>query len=609
MTIKRNGTIGGAVVVTALVMTAGIMTVEVNRIRFGGELHVQNQQISDLVADVLPPPEYVIEPYLEATKLIADPRSIEARRTRLATLEGDFNKRADYWRQSTLDPELKGALLDRSGASGRRFWREIDQSLLPAVARGDMTAANASYATLSGLYDQHRKDIDALVASATTKQTNLLAQSNATLGWTMSLLSALGLAVIGIVLGGVYYLTRHALTPLAQTATAMRRMAEGDFDVPVSGAGRSDEIGMMVDAIEVFRSASKAQAAAQVKQQVVVRELGNGLKALADGDMTYRIEQPLADEYEALRAAFNESIGNLCEILAHVAQSASGVHTGSTEIRAASDDLAQRTEQQAASLEETAAAMNQVTSMVQETARSAGEVSRSIGEAHREASEGGDVVARAVTAMGAIEKSAQEIAQIINVIDGIAFQTNLLALNAGVEAARAGDAGKGFAVVANEVRALAQRSADAAKDIKALIMASGDQVSTGVSLVGQTGSVLSRIVARVGDISSLIREISTSTELQATNLQQVNGAVTEMDKMTQQNAAMVEESTAAARSLASEADDLAELVARFNTGHPAVQVAAPQPRRAAPAQRRAPAPVRGNLALKDSGFDEDWNEF
>lgn len=335
MTIKRNGTIGGALIVTALVMTAGVMGVEVNRIRFGGELHVQNQQISDLVADILPPPEYVIEPYLEATKLIADPRSIEARRTRLATLEGDFNKRAEYWRQSTLDPELKGALLDRSGASGRRFWREIDQTLVPAVARGDMAAANASYATLSGLYDQHRKDIDALVASATTKQASLLTQSNATLGWTMSLLAALGVVVIGLVLGGVYYLTRHALTPLAQTATAMRRMAEGDFDVPVSGAGRPDEIGMMVDAIEVFRSASKAQAAAQVKQQVVVRELGDGLKALADGDMTYRIERPLADEYEALRSAFNESIGNLCEILGRVAQSASGVHTGSTEIRAA----------------------------------------------------------------------------------------------------------------------------------------------------------------------------------------------------------------------------------------------------------------------------------
>ena len=165
-----------------------------------------------------------------------------------------------------------------------------------------------------------------------------------------------------------------------------------------------------------------------------------------------------------------------------------------------------------------------------------------------------------------VAKSSQEISQIINVIDGIAFQTNLLALNAGVEAARAGDAGKGFAVVANEVRALAQRSADAAKDIKGLIMTSSEQVSDGVTLVGETGSLLDRIVERVGAISALITAIAESAEVQSANLQQVNGAVGEMDKMTQQNAAMVEESTAAARSLAGEADELSSLVARFRTG-------------------------------------------
>lgn len=253
--------------------------------------------------------------------------------------------------------------------------------------------------------------------------------------------------------------------------------------------------------------------------------------------------------------------------------------------------------------------MNQVTSMVRETAKGAAEVNRSIDEAHREASEGGAVVKRAVGAMGAIEKSASEITQIINVIDGIAFQTNLLALNAGVEAARAGDAGKGFAVVANEVRALAQRSADAAKDIKALITTSAEQVGAGVALVGETGTLLDRIVTRVGAISGMITTIAESAETQATNLQQVNGAVGEMDKMTQQNAAMVEESTAAARSLAGEAEALADVVARFKLGGEAPARRAVAPTRLAPKRKARGPMVSGNLALKSDDGDDDWSEF
>lgn len=248
--------------------------------------------------------------------------------------------------------------------------------------------------------------------------------------------------------------------------------------------------------------------------------------------------------------------------------------------------------------------------MVKETATSAAQVTTAITDAHREASEGGRVVEQAVDAMGAIERSAQEITQIINVIDGIAFQTNLLALNAGVEAARAGDAGKGFAVVANEVRALAQRSAEAAKDIKALIMTSGQQVEQGVNLVGETGSMLNRIVVRVGEISALISSISESTEIQAAGLQQVNSAVGDMDKVTQQNAAMVEESTAAARSLASEADELANLVARFVLdGESAAEGLETRAAIVEPMSARVSAGpvVRGNLAL--AADEDDWSEF
>jgi methyl-accepting chemotaxis protein len=252
--------------------------------------------------------------------------------------------------------------------------------------------------------------------------------------------------------------------------------------------------------------------------------------------------------------------------------------------------------------------MNQVTAIVRDTAQGAARVQQAIGDAHREATDGGATVRNAIGAMHEIEQGAREITQIINVIDGIAFQTNLLALNAGVEAARAGDAGKGFAVVANEVRALAQRSADAARDIKALITNSTEQVEGGVRLVNETGELLGKIVTSVGEISASVTEIARATESQSVSLEQVNAAIGEMDRMTQQNAAMVEESTAAARSLAEEASTLSEQVTQFRTGAPTARVATLRPRQAAPAR---PLPTRGNLALRaDPVADaDDWSEF
>src|SRR3546814_202796 len=286
------------------------------------------------------------------------------------------------------------------------------------------------------------------------------------------------------------------------------------------------------------------------------------MSRMAAGDFSVSMDD-LPEGYSKLSDDFNAMAAQMRSILGAVANSAESTHTGSSEISSAADDLARRTEQQAAALQQTSAAMNDVTASVRDTAQSAAQVSHTVAEAEKEAIRGGEVVKQAIGAMDGIEKSSAEIANIVTVIDGIAFQTNLLALNAGVEAARAGDAGKGFAVVANEVRALAQRSADAARDIKQLITTSSEQVESGVHLVGQTGQMLDRIVAKVDEVRGLITEISASTEAQASNLQQVNGAIGDMDSRTQQNAAMVEQSTAAARSLASEASQLLKLVSRF----------------------------------------------
>ena len=320
-------------------------------------------------------------------------------------------------------------------------------------------------------------------------------------------------------------------------------------------------ISVYLDALEEARLATETRAKAV--SDAVMHAVGEALGKLSKGDLTHRIGDEMPDEYRQLREDFNQAIEQLAGTLAQVQDNTNGLSTDADQIAVAAEDLARRTEQQAASLEQTAAALDQITATVNKTATGAKQASEAVNLTKNEAVESGEVVGKAVSAMGEIEHSSNQITQIIGVIDEIAFQTNLLALNAGVEAARAGEAGRGFAVVAQEVRALAQRSADAAKEIKALISESSRQVSQGVNLVGETGSALKAIVAKVSEIDGLVAGIASSAQQQAIGLAEVNSAVNQMDQVVQQNAAMVEETTAAAHSLKSGAGELTELVSHF----------------------------------------------
>lgn len=391
---------------------------------------------------------------------------------------------------------------------------------------------------------------------------------------------------------------------LANSLGALVKAALIDMDLAIS---------VYLDTSERERLRLEAETkAAEEAQQLVVTALAGGLAKLADGDLTHRIDDPFAGDYEKLRADFNSAVATLQEAMKVIAANADGITGGAREITSASDDLSRRTEQQAATLEETAAALDQITATVKKTATGAGQANATITAARGDAERSSQVVSETVAAMGGIEQSAKQISQIIGVIDEIAFQTNLLALNAGVEAARAGDAGRGFAVVASEVRALAQRSSDAAKEIKGLINESSRQVEAGVSLVGRTGEALGAIVSKVAEISSLVAEISASAQEQSTALVEVNTAVNQMDQTTQQNAAMVEQSTAASHSLTHEAETLTQLVSKFQIGAPiAVAVAArPAAKPSGPAKPKPQAAfsTRGSTALKPSA-EQDWEEF
>jgi methyl-accepting chemotaxis protein len=335
--------------------------------------------------------------------------------------------------------------------------------------------------------------------------------------------------------------------------------------------------------VELERAAAEAARKEAEKNDNLVSVVAEGLRRLAVGDVSEHMTSLVDPRYAQIKADFNTAVDSLRDIVSIIAQRANTMQAGIDEVSYASDDLARRTEQQAASLEETAAALDEITATVVRSAEGAKRASQAASAARVDAGRSGEVVQQAITAMGEIEKSSAQIGNIIGVIDEIAFQTNLLALNAGVEAARAGEAGRGFAVVAQEVRALAQRSADAAKEIKTLIANSTAQVDRGVKLVGESGASLDGIVSKVGEIDGLISEIARSSQEQATGLNQVNSAINQMDQVTQQNAAMVEETTAAAANLRTEAHDLAGLVKRFKIGEgqaPATQSRRPGARAA-----------------------------
>ncbi len=616
MTIQKLTRIGGAGIVAIIIISLLVITYALNLVRLGGDLDDENQLTDELIADVLPPPQYLVEPFLTASLLEENPQEYDQHVAKLTELKQEWSERRSYWAASSLPPEILSKLEETAATEGEAFWAELEGTMIPAVRNGQVPVSDASMDRLQAIFGVHREKTEAIVAQAFALKAEKEEITESTVGWTLAAIGLAGFALLGSVLFAIFMLKRRVLDALASTADTMKKMAAGDLEVGKTKDHRPDEIGEMTAAIEVFRETSRAEVESSAKQRFVVDELTTALDKLAEGDLAYQIETELDPEYEALRSSYNNSVERLRSLMQQVSETVSSVNTGASEIRAASDDLASRNEMQAARLEETAAAMSQVTELVKTSAKKAAESQQSISGTHSVAHDGGAVVKRAVEAMASIEKSANEITQIIDVIDGIAFQTNLLALNAGVEAARAGDAGKGFAVVANEVRALAQRSADAARDIKELITTSTDQVGEGVELVGETGTLLESIVERIATVNEQVSDIADASQSQAENLEQVNVSVGEMDRMTQQNAAMVEESTAAARSLADEAGELGGLVSQFSVGDDIAQtaqavktvVSVKKDTKPAPSAKRAP-PVSGNLALAADVSDDDWSEF
>jgi methyl-accepting chemotaxis protein len=509
-------------------------------------------------------------------------------------LKSARTKFANYMAQAKAADPSQANSIDALVARGASL---IDKTCAKAIALGQVStdasavlAAQAEYVSACApSFAPLVKDVKAQVDSFVDVQAKVNGELTALADHAIITTFASVIGGLVIILAGAFFAVRAWVSiPIKTLAGVMGGLAGGDLALDVVGVERRDEIGPMARAVQVFkdnglkleastaaaarhREAAELERAAneaaraeiQRQQQAVVASIAAGLDRLSKGDLTGRLSQVFSQEYEKLRGDFNATAESLQDALRTIVKATDGISSGSDEIAVASDDLSRRTEQQAASLEETAAALNLITTTVKKMAAGAGEAAAVVATTRQDAESSGVIVQQAVEAMGKIKGSSQQMSQIIGVIDEIAFQTNLLALNAGVEAARAGDAGRGFAVVASEVRGLAQRSAEAAKEIKALISASSEQVDSGVTLVGKTGVALKGIIDKVATMDTLVREISAQSQDQATSLAEVNIAVNQMDQVVQQNAAMVEESTAAAHALKSETQDLTAIVGRF----------------------------------------------
>ncbi|WP_323688034.1 globin-coupled sensor protein [Rhizobium sp. AN69] len=455
--------------------------------------------------------------------------------------------------------DMKGVITGSLDASLDRFYAKARS--VPETAKFFASDAHVQHA--KGMQMKHW----ARIASGTfnsdyTDAVTAIGRTHARLGleprWYIGgyalMLDGIVKAVVNSELKGLFQ--EKKAKKLNDALTVTIRVALLDMDYSIS---------VYLDVLAAERLKVEEQQAQMKKEQEQVLELlNNALNKLANGDLTSSINEKTAPQFEGLIANFNAAVGNLSGAFSQIVEEANKISGNTRELTSATDDMARRTEQQAAALEETAAAVEEITTISKLSAQRSEEAKAIVESSAAEAARSRDVVTEAVKAMGAIEESSQKITQIISVIDEISFQTNLLALNAGVEAARAGEAGKGFAVVAQEVRELAQRSANAAKEIKTLITKSSEDVMQGVSLVNKTGQSLNTIGNKVDHIQEHITSLTKAAQEQSVGIQEISAAINSMDNLTQKNAAMVEETNAATHNLSDVSANLAALVSRFS---------------------------------------------
>lgn len=708
-----------------------------------GPIYQRIVQSKDIIADVLPPPEYIIESYLVALQLTqaSAPSEISALVSRFQMLKTEYESRHAYWLKQSLEQELHAPFIERSYQSAQAFYNEANRQFLPSVQAGDRDASQASLLKMRQAYEEHRSAIDQVVKLATARNVDDEAQAQSTLHTYQFALIGIFVFSVAIAVILTFIVSRAILKSLKTAQQVAGAIAKGNLNSSID-VDQQDEIGELLRSMKAIQepinmfvtdldAMAKKHADGWVKEQLDVSkfsgiygkmahevneliqsriainrkligivnqyakgdfsvdmdvlpgetiaitkimdsakktflDVNNEIKmlaeagakgdfskrsnadsfefmfkeimtnlnnlmetsevgfndvlhvanALAQGDLTQTISKDYPGTFGEVVAGMNNIVENLKTLVGDIKNSTDSINTAAKEIASGNNDLSHRTEEQAASLEQTAASMEELTSAVQHNAQNAQQANRLAAEATDTASRGVEAVGHVVMTMNDINESSRKIGDIISVIDDIAFQTNILALNAAVEAARAGDQGRGFAVVAVEVRNLAQRAATAAGEIKTLIHDSVDKVEDGSKLVTQAGLTMEEIVKSIRGVTDMMSEITAASSEQSSGIEQVNQAIGQMDDVTQQNAALVEQAAAAAESLEEQAQNMVVIVSGFKVdGYSSKQgntMRAASTRIATPKAKTGASkvlPFSQKLQLQLADNSDHWEEF
>ena len=556
-----------ALAMMALLVVGGSLAAwRLDRIRMGGVVQQQQQVNADLIADILPPPEYIIEPFLEATLIARSPEKVSAHADRLDSLHKLYLERNRYWQTADIDETLRTQLLQQAHPAAQAFWNELEKGFLPAARNSDLRAVDASYAKLAGFYDQHRAAVDKLVAMTLTEQKQIAADGAFEFYLAIGIVLVLAL-VVGAQAAHFYFtMYRRVLEPVGTLSALTDRLARGEV-ATIPYQDRTDEIGRIASGLEHYRAAAASQseddARKLAEQREVTEILGSGLLALREGDLSRTIDRRFPAEYEVLRQNINEAIASLRGRVQLVSESADNIRNTSSEVAHGSEDLAHRTEKSAANLAQATEALSKIEERLRATMIAADNTVKRAGEATTALREGRSTTARAVQAMDRARGSAKNIDGVIEGVDKIAFQTRVLAMNAAVEAGRAGEAGRGFMVVADLVAALALRAEDQAKQARDMLSETQAVILQAAGAVHETDTALDTISGDVEAVHDLIAAIDHDNHAQSAAVSQVSTAMKAMDLVTQQNAAMVEQTSAAIRNLSSEVNALAQRAGAF----------------------------------------------
>jgi methyl-accepting chemotaxis protein len=551
LTISRAILIFG--LVTALGLGAVIATsvYGLSQLKVGGPLYDRIKLGNDLIADILPPPEYVIEAYLEATLVLHDPAKLAAHRDRIAQLKKEYDERRDFWVKSDLDPELKTRLVEKSDGEVRRFWTAIQDGLLPALARADTAAAARSYAEITARYAAHRAIVDDIVKRANEQNAATEVAATDRVGTFTLLLWGVSAAVFLVIGAGVFGVAFGVIRPIAEMTSVMKGLAGGDLDVPVPALSRGDEVGAMARAVQVFKeNALRVQSMEQEKA---------GLKLKAEGDRKAVLQQ-MADGFDSALGKIIDTVSTASSEL----ESSAGQLTKTAEItQMLSATVATASEQSSANAQSAAAA-------AEEMASSVSEISRQVQDSHKISREAVSQVEQTNARIADLAQSAGRIGEVVKMISAVAEQTNLLALNATIEAARAGEAGRGFAVVASEVKALAAQTAKATEEISGQIGQMQSATHQSVSAIAEIGGTIGRIAeisqaiaAAVEEQGAATQEISRNVQQAAQGASQVAGSITDVNRGATDTGAASTQVHGLARSLKGQSNHLKDEVEKF----------------------------------------------